>query len=165
LSPTQQPVQFAGVQLVAPQAPVTASQTRPLVVQVTHASPVFPHAAGSVPLRQRVRPWSRVQQPSQFEARQPGWSRPQTRASLQESKPSAVQSEQRSPIDPQARLSCPFRQTPAESQQPSGHVAGPQLAAAPAPASRGISSSRLERPQPGARRTTTTPKTVARARK
>jgi hypothetical protein len=166
LSPTQQPAQFEAVQLVELQEPVAPSQTLPVAAQFPQVKPFLAHAVGSLPLRHRGPPWERSQQPSQLAAVQVAWSRPQTWLLVQNSNPFARQSEQFSPIDPHARWSCPFRQTPAESQQPPGQESGPQAAGVVPPASRGISSSRLERPQPGATRITrTSPEAVIPASK
>jgi hypothetical protein len=62
----------------------------------------------------------------------------------------AGQSAQRWPAVPQARMSLPTRQMPFESQHPVEQVDGPQLPPSTTLASV-VSSSRLDRPQPGVR--------------
>jgi hypothetical protein len=84
LSPTQQPVQFAELHWDELHAAFVASHVRPEVVQFAHSWPPFPHADGSVPLRQRRLPSSTAQQPVLHDVGlQAGSSRPQTRESSQ----------------------------------------------------------------------------------
>jgi len=83
LSPTQQPAQFSGVHRDVPHARELASQARPSVRQSAHLVPDWPHAAGSLPARQRSRPSSTPQQPEHVVALQAASSRPQTRDVVQ----------------------------------------------------------------------------------
>lgn len=151
LSPTQQPLQFVASHLPAPHARVPASQARPSTEQSAQLKPLRPQALGSVPLKQRCRPPSRLQQPGHVAELHAGLSRPHTRRSVQIAKPWETQSEQRDPLLPHARVSPPVRQMPLASQQPFGHVDGPH--ACVGPPSRKVSGSRLVRPQPGAIKT------------
>jgi hypothetical protein len=106
-----------------------------------------------------LRPSSIAQQPLHVTGLHAESSRPQTRLPSHSVKPLATQSEHCSPMDPHARTSLPVRHTPFASQQPLLHVEGPHDAAAPA--SRGVSSSRLDRPQPEANDTTRSALSVA----
>jgi hypothetical protein len=156
LSPTQQPLQFEASHLPVPHVRCTGSHERPCSEQSVQLAPERPHALESVPARHLPTPPSKLQQP-------PGHSLgPQfceTRAQtlpLATShcwKPVAMQSEQRWPVEPHARVSDPTRQTPLASQQPLGQFDGPQVFGGTTLASGGVSTSRLERPHPGARRT------------
>jgi hypothetical protein len=163
LSPTQQPLQLVALQVDEPHVAVTALHVEPPVVQFAHSWPPRPHAAASVPLKQRRRPSSVAQQPLHEAAPQVLSSRAQTRELSQSAKPLAMQSLHRLPIEPQARTSRPGRQVPVASQQPPGQLDGPHGETTP-PSLRS-SSSRLERPQPGAIATKSTMPSHASGRK
>ena len=169
LSPTQQPLQFDASHLPALHARWIGSHARPSDAQSVQNSPERPQAEESLPARHVDVPPVVLQQPPEHEdAPQLVTVRAQTfpRGTSQVSKPFAMQSAQRCPVAPQARVSPPVRQTPLASQQPLGHVDGPQLPTG-APASAGVSSSRLDRPQPGVtrmRRRATTEATSAAAK-
>lgn len=60
-----------------------------------------------------------------------------------------MQSEQSLPAEPHARVSAPIRHTPLASQQPLEQLEGPHVPGVTVPES-SVSTSRLERPQPGA---------------
>jgi hypothetical protein len=155
-------VQFVSVQCVVPHARVDRSQLAPAAPQSLHCAPVFPQAAASLPLKQLGVPSEMPQQPLHELALQLASGRPQTCLLSQNSKPPATQSEHRSPETPHARTSEPVRQVPLASQQPVGHVEGPQAATVPesigvvVPSPK-VSGSRLVRPQPGARSITRMP--------
>jgi hypothetical protein len=85
------------------------------------------------------------------------------RPASQNSKPVAMQSLQRPPAVPHARLSVPTRHTLFASQQPFGHVVALQTVGVPPSPS--ISLSRLERPHPGATKTKTKATMKAEAKK
>jgi hypothetical protein len=146
VSLTQQPGQFADVQLVDVHVRLERSHPRPFALQSVHSPPERPHATASPPERHRRTPPSLEQQPGQVAGPHAGSSRPHTPRSVQSAKPVATQSEQRPPPAPHARTSEPTRQVPVASQQPPGHVDGPQTPGAPP--SESDSGSRLERPQP-----------------
>jgi hypothetical protein len=141
-------LQFEGSHFEALHRRAVESHERPCSAQSVHVAPERPQAVASVPARHVVVPPSALQHP-------PGHSagpqfvtvRPQTRRPSQNWKPFAGQSAQLWPAVPQARESLPTRHVPFESQHPVEHVEGPQ--APPSTLASVVSSSRLERPQPG----------------
>jgi len=150
--PTQQPAQFDASHRLVLHAPEATSHERPCAPQSVHACPLRPHAEASLPARHTDVPPCVLQQPlAHVAALQLVTLRPQTRRASQNWKPPATQSLQRAPARPQARRSEPVRQMLFASQHPVGHVEA--LHVPGVPPSLGVSSSRLERPQPEARRT------------
>jgi hypothetical protein len=71
--PTQHPLQFVESQRDCEHVCVLGSQLRPSSVQSTHAPPLVPQAAASLPARHRERPPSLLQHPlGHVEGPQPG---------------------------------------------------------------------------------------------
>lgn len=159
LSPTQQPAQLVASHLVPPHTRSLGSHACPLEPQSTQAPAPVPHARASVPGRHTWVPPVVTQQPDpQLVASQVATFLPHAlRVASQVSNPEPTQSVHFPPRFPQACTSVPTRHTPLASQQPVGHVLGPQAAASGrgastrastvAPPSR-MASSRLERPHP-----------------
>jgi hypothetical protein len=163
-SPTQQPLQLEASHLPTLHERWIGSHARPCSEQSVHAAPERPQAFGSLPARQIEVPPVKLQHPPEHvEAPQFVTVRAQTLpfGTSQVWKPFAMQSEQRWPVDPHARVSAPVRQMPLPSQQPLGQFDGPQLPTG-TPPSAGVSSSRLDRPQPGATRTRNTATSAAK---
>jgi hypothetical protein len=150
LSPTQHPEQFDASHWLDPHWRVAGSQVRPCCAQSMQLAPPRPQAAGSAPARHVGVPVSKLQHPpTQVDESQLVTLRAHAFVRLSQNwKPFATQSEQRWPREPQARVSPPLRQV-LPSQQPLGQFAGVQSEGVPP--SVGVSSSRLERPQPGAK--------------
>ena len=150
--PTQQPLQLVASHFSTVHSRDEESHERPCWAQSVQLSPERPQAVGSLPARQVGSPPPNAQQPvGQSAGPQSVTLRPQTfpRVTSQNWKPPAMQSEHCAPRDPQAWVSAPMRHVPRLSQQPFGQLDGPH---APASGNRAsdVSTSRLERPQPGA---------------
>jgi hypothetical protein len=151
--PTQHPLQFEASQRPTLHVREPTSHDRPWRAQSRQLCPLRPHALGSVPERHVGAGEVKSQHPV---GHSPGPQlvtlRPQTRRPSQKVKPFAMQSRQLMPPAPHARVSEPTRQTPLLSQQPLGQLDGPQFPGV-TPPSGGTSISRLDRPQPDARKT------------
>ena len=155
-SPTQQPVQFVASHLVVLHARVAPSHVRPSCEQSVQVAPLLPHAVASLPARQVATPLSKLQHPlGHSSGPQFALGRSQTRpfVTSQVVKPFAMQSEHARPADPHACVSEPTRQMPLLSQHPFGQLVGPHVPPSPPVLASNVSSSRLERPHPGARTT------------
>jgi hypothetical protein len=152
LSPTQHPAQFVASHFPAPHAREDTSHARPSAAQSSQMSPDCPQAVASVPARHFGVALSKLQQPLGHSlASQLTTLRPQTLRPSQNWKPFAMQSEQRCPADPHARVSLPTRHLPVPSQQPFGQFDGPHVVGGGVtPPSGRPSTSRLARPHPGA---------------
>ena len=125
-SPTQQPLQFAGLHPSAPQTWKFRSQVSPMAPQFWQRSPPTPHAWSPPPVTQtRTAPVPRAQQPAeQVTASQTESGVWQLRvAGSQVVAPPPVQATHAPPPWPQSARVVPLWHRPATSQQPDGHDA------------------------------------------
>jgi hypothetical protein len=128
-APLQHPLgQVSALQAVPPHWRVRVSHSRPLAEHEAQVRPPVPQAESSVPARQTSRPFCTVQQPlGHVRASQPVTVLPHALVvGSHVSNASAAQLLHVRPRPPQRTRSVPERHTPFSSQQPDGHVVGPQ---------------------------------------